>query len=87
MSGIELEGFCRQSLGVCAFTIMLATTALGQDSDAKKILKTMSDYVGSQKSVMVTFDTDIEVVTMNYQKNSVCQLWQDLAQPPRQAQV
>jgi hypothetical protein len=36
--------------------------------DAAQILKAMSDYVGSQKSMSATFDSDIEVITPNLQK-------------------
>src|SRR5215471_8754308 len=39
-----------------------------QAQDASKILKAMSDYVGSQKTISATFDTDIEVVTPEVQK-------------------
>lgn len=38
------------------------------DDDATKILKAMSDYVGSQQSIAVTFDSDVEVVTSELQK-------------------
>ena len=36
--------------------------------DAGKILKSMSDYVSSQKAISVTFDSDIEVITPDLQK-------------------
>jgi hypothetical protein len=39
-----------------------------QGQDASKILKAMSDYVGSQKTISATFDADIEVVTPEVQK-------------------
>jgi len=39
-----------------------------QAQDAGKILKAMSDYVGSQKTISATFDADIEVVTPEVQK-------------------
>src|SRR5206468_3437874 len=54
--------------------LMLATVlfvtprAQAQDNDAAKILKAMSDYVASQKSISLTFDTDIEVITPEIQK-------------------
>lgn len=54
--------------------IMLATGisfmshAKAQSNDADKILKAMSDYVTNQKTLSVTFDSDIEVVTPNLQK-------------------
>jgi hypothetical protein len=36
--------------------------------DARAILKAMSDYVSSQKSIAATFNTDIEVITPDLQK-------------------
>jgi hypothetical protein len=39
-----------------------------QGSDAKSILKAMSDYVGSQKTIELTFDSDIEVITPQLEK-------------------
>jgi hypothetical protein len=57
-----------------AATTLLFATALftaphahAQD-DARKILKTMSDYVASQKTVSIKFDADIEVVATDLQK-------------------
>ena len=38
------------------------------DDDAAKIVKAMSNYIGSQKSISLTFDTDIEVITPEIQK-------------------
>ena len=43
-----------------------ATTA--QPDDAKAILKSMSDYVSSQKTIEFTFDSDIEVITPQLEK-------------------
>ena len=42
--------------------------ALAQASDARTILKAMSDYVGSQKNIELTFDSDIEVITPQLEK-------------------
>jgi hypothetical protein len=36
--------------------------------DAKAILKAMSDYMGSQKTIELTFDSDIEVITPQLEK-------------------
>ena len=47
---------------------LAAGPALAQANDANKILKEMSDYLGSQKNVSASFDTDIEVVTPEGQK-------------------
>jgi hypothetical protein len=37
-------------------------------NDAKSILKAMSDYVSSQKTIELTFDSDIEVITPQLEK-------------------
>ena len=42
--------------------------AHAQGSDAKSILKAMADYVSSQKTIELTFDSDIEVVTQQLEK-------------------
>jgi hypothetical protein len=39
-----------------------------QGSDAKSILKAMSDYVRNQKTIELTFDSDIEVITPQMEK-------------------
>jgi hypothetical protein len=49
-------------------TALLTPHAQAQDNDARAILKTMSDYVGSQKNVSLTYDSDIEVITPDLQK-------------------
>ncbi|MCC8943600.1 DUF2092 domain-containing protein [Bradyrhizobium sp. Arg62] len=36
--------------------------------DAERIVKAMSDYLGSAKTIALTFDTDIEVITPDVQK-------------------
>jgi hypothetical protein len=51
-----------------AMSVPLAPHADAQANDADKILKTMSDYVTSQKTLMITFDSDIEVITSTLQK-------------------
>jgi hypothetical protein len=39
-----------------------------QSNDATRILKTMSDFIAKQKSISITFDADIEVITPDVQK-------------------
>jgi len=39
-----------------------------QSSDAESILKAMSDYMGSQQTIHLTFDSDIEVITPQLEK-------------------
>ena len=47
---------------------LCATPAAAQGDGAGKILKAMSDYLAGQKSISLTFDSDIEVLTENFQK-------------------
>jgi hypothetical protein len=42
--------------------------ARAENGDADKLLKAMSDYVASQNTLSVTFDSDIEVITSSLQK-------------------
>jgi hypothetical protein len=42
--------------------------AQAQDGDARKILKSMSDFMAGQKASSLTFDSDIEVITTDLQK-------------------
>jgi hypothetical protein len=48
--------------------ISLMPRAQAQSDDANKILKAMSDYIAGQKTLSVTFDSDIEVITPELQK-------------------
>jgi hypothetical protein len=49
-------------------TALAAGPAPAQTDDANKILKEMSDYLGSQKNISASFDSDIEVITPQVQK-------------------
>ena len=51
-----------------AMTVSFIPHASAQSGGADKILKAMSDYVTSQKSLSVTYDSDIEVITPTLQK-------------------
>ena len=50
------------------FASLCSTPALAQGDGAGRILKAMSDYLAGQKSISLTFDSDIEVMTDNFQK-------------------
>ncbi len=52
---------------VASLTAALAR-AQPQASDAKSILKAMSDYVSNQKTIEMAFDSDIEVITPQLEK-------------------
>src|SRR4051812_40787218 len=49
-------------------SIAFMPRAEAQADDAGKILKRMSDYMASQKTLSLTYDTDIEVITPELQK-------------------
>jgi hypothetical protein len=60
----------RATLGAATMAVLLlaATSAARADDDAARILKSMSDYLGSQKSLSASFDSDIEIITPELQK-------------------
>jgi hypothetical protein len=57
-------------LGMMAVLVaaFAAGPALAEADEANKILKAMSDYLGSQKNLSASFDTDIEVITPELEK-------------------
>ena len=52
-------------LGVLGTGLALAQP---QGSEAKAVLKAMSDYMSSQQTIAITFDSDIEVITPHLEK-------------------
>src|SRR5476649_2995824 len=59
---------CWQVMAVVAMLISLVSPVHAQTADATAILKKMSDYVTAQKTLSLTVDTDIEVITSDLQK-------------------
>ena len=53
---------------IFVMSVSLITAANAQNADAEKLLKGMADYVSSQKTLAVTYDSDIEVITSRLQK-------------------
>jgi hypothetical protein len=49
-------------------TVFLTAAPMANAQDATAILKQMSDYVGAEKTVSITFDASVEVVTHDFQK-------------------
>jgi hypothetical protein len=51
-------------------TVLLTFTSSvqAQENDAMKWLKAMSDYVGSQQTIELAFDSDIEIITPQLEK-------------------
>ena len=62
---------CRTSIASLLVTTLLVAGASGvqaQENNAKSILKAMSNYVSSLKTIELTFDSDIEVITPQLEK-------------------
>ena len=63
-----------RGLGRAAVTLAFAALLFGsqpigaEEMSAPRILQSMSDYVGQQKTISLTFDSDIEVITPELQK-------------------
>jgi hypothetical protein len=69
---------------ILAMNISFVAKASAENGAAEKLLKGMADYVTSQKTIAVTFDSDIEVITSNLQKIQH-QLTTGAIEPSRQA--
>jgi hypothetical protein len=56
------------SAAFMALTILSASSIARAEDDAAQILKAMSDYVSSQQTISLTFNSDVEVITPEIQK-------------------
>jgi hypothetical protein len=56
------------AMALLAALVLAPTVTEAQESDAMAVLKAMSDYVGGQRSIRLTFDSDIEVITPELEK-------------------
>ncbi len=70
---ISFKKFAKTSaLGLCAAALALmvawAPAAQADEADAKKLLKSMSDYLAAQKAISFDFDAILEVLTKDDQK-------------------
>jgi hypothetical protein len=66
--GLHLTSVALLALTAAAFCVAPLGTSRADEASATKILKSMTDYVGKQATVSLTFDADIEVVTPTVQK-------------------
>jgi hypothetical protein len=78
--------------GLCAAVAAAALTvasaaASAQEADPMKILKAMSDYVGSQKALSFSYDAAIEVVTPSVEKIQFASSGSVLLNRPDKARV
>ena len=70
-TGTQVNHRRHQSLAwmvVATALVLAAPGTQAQEKDAKVILKTMADYVASQKTIELSFDSDIEVITPELEK-------------------
>jgi hypothetical protein len=62
----------KRTILAALFSLPLAGLSLvsaeATESDPKSILKTMSDYISSQKTIELAFDSDIEIITPHLEK-------------------
>ena len=67
----SMKMFVRGMSAIALSLIMLLGTTAGakaDEADARRILKSMSDYVGAQKAISFEFDATLEVITKEEQK-------------------
>ncbi|SDG40121.1 hypothetical protein SAMN05216338_1001167 [Bradyrhizobium sp. Rc2d] len=62
-----ITGFGR-TLFATGAALLLAATSPARADDPAKILKSMTDYLGSQTTLSASFDSDIEIITPELQK-------------------
>ncbi|MBN2887392.1 MAG: DUF2092 domain-containing protein, partial [Chromatiaceae bacterium] len=72
-SSLNPEAPRRARLGVVSLILAAALIGSGplaqaREGDARAILKSMTDYVGSQTSLEFSFDSSIEVITPELEK-------------------
>src|SRR3954467_15539940 len=59
---------CLRTFAAPGTAFLLAATISARADDPAKILKTMTDYLGSQKTLSGSFESDIEIITPELQK-------------------
>lgn len=68
MDDTKHGGKLRRLFVVCVLACGAHGAAFAQTQDAKAVLKSMTQYVSSQRSVELTFDSDIEIITPQLEK-------------------
>lgn len=64
----KLPRLARHLTAAAMFSVLLNSTASGNEDDAKAILKGMTDYLAAQQTISLRFDSDIEVITPQMEK-------------------
>ncbi|TDJ06109.1 MAG: DUF2092 domain-containing protein [Deltaproteobacteria bacterium] len=68
LTRILSKGFIFVALGILFVGLGAPSGARADEADAKKLLKSMSDYMASQKAISFDFDAILEVTTKDNQK-------------------
>ena len=74
MNRIAISGRKPPDIGKGVIVFVLTLTAMlflpghAHAQDASRVLKAMSDYLTGQKTISMTFDSEIEVITSELQK-------------------
>ncbi|WP_246799305.1 hypothetical protein [Bradyrhizobium sp. CCBAU 51753] len=58
---------------VSAALLAVAASYGARADDSASLLKAMTEYTAAQKSITATFDSDVEIITPDLQKNPVHQ--------------
>ena len=82
---IKLYLFALLASVFVALLVVAPARAQAPGTDAKALLKAMSDYVSSQTTIELTFDSDIEVITPQLEKIQFTNSGEALLSPARQA--
>src|SRR5262245_48914833 len=64
----RLKRVARVAIGIAALGFAGLSNGHADEAGAKRILKSMADYVSAQKTLSLTFDSDIEVITQELEK-------------------
>jgi hypothetical protein len=67
-SGLRIAANWLVALSCALGAVCLSAQIAKAEDDSLKILKGMSDYLASQKSISLSYDSDIEVLTSDLQK-------------------
>jgi len=65
MKGAKISAI---ALAVAAAGVASVSVARADEAQARSLLKTMSDYLGAQKTISFEYDTNLELVTKQQQK-------------------
>jgi hypothetical protein len=66
--GIRCLGWLTALMVVTMTMALSSAPSRAQPTDAKGVVKAMSDFIAKQKTISITFDSDIEVITPDLQK-------------------